>query len=203
MSDRPLPPANIAELEEGLRHLHQMEMQTKLRLEQVEATVAAAVKLLHRAQVIHEKALTAEAEEQRVRIYQERRNEVRVMLGPDEDKYTVETSKVNCSERMHLCKAGCCRLAVALDFKDIEDGLRWEYARPYELKRNKESGYCVYSEAKTHRCNCYEIRPSICRTYDCTNDKRIWDDFEAMKPAAWLENVSVVPLIQIRLPPTK
>ena len=201
MSDLKVPGADVRELEEALLQLHRMEMQTKLRLEDLEAVVAAAVKLLHRAQVVHESAVYAEADAQRMKLAEERIGEERVVLGPDIDKYTAETSKVNCSERMHLCKARCCRLAVALDFKDLDDGLRWEYSRPYELKRDKTTGYCVYSEPKTHRCNCYEQRPSICRTYDCTNDKRVWDDFENMVPATWMDNVAVTPLIQIRLPP--
>lgn len=200
MADSKVPPANVAELEEGLRHLHRMEMQTKLRLDDVEAKLEAAAKLLHRAQIIHERSLEAETAQQRMRLGDERRGEATVILGPEVDKNTVEMSKVNCSERMHLCKARCCRLAVALDFKDIDDGLRWEYSRPYELKRDKASGYCVYSEENTHRCNCYDIRPAICRTYDCSKDKRVWDDYENMVPAKWMDEVAVTPLVQIRFP---
>lgn len=206
MKERPDPPpsptASVAELEEGLRQLHRMEMQNKLHLERVESLVTAAIKVLHRAEVVHEKAVEAEAESQRMRIFEERRNtEVRVQIGPDVDKYTVETSKVDCASLMHLCKARCCRLSVALDFKDLDDGLRWEYSRPYELKRRREDGYCVYSEEKTYRCNAYEVRPSICRTYDCREDKRVWDDFEAKKPAEWREDVGVAAaLVQIRVP---
>ncbi|CAN5715650.1 hypothetical protein BH11MYX2_BH11MYX2_26890 [soil metagenome] len=200
MADPKVPPANVIELEEGLRHLHRMEMQTKLRLDDVEAKLEAAAKLLHRAQIIHERSLEAEISQQRMRLNQERRGDATVVLGPDVDKYEVETSKVNCAERMHLCKARCCRLAVALDFKDVEDGLRWEYSRPYEIKRDKTSGYCVYSEEKTHRCHCYDQRPAICRTYDCSTDARVWDDFEKMIPAKWMDEVAVTPLVQIRLP---
>jgi Fe-S-cluster containining protein len=195
-----LPAVNVAELEEGLRQLHKMEMQTKLRLEQVEAQLAATIKVLERAELLHHRAVDAEADEQRVRLAEERRSELRVVLGPDLDKYKVEVPKIDCAARMHLCKARCCRLSVALDFVDLDDGLRWEYARPYELKRDKTTGYCVYSEEKTHACNAYEVRPAVCRVYDCSQDTRVWEDFEKRIPAPWMEDVSITPLVQIRLP---
>lgn len=194
------PPASVAELEDGLRQLHHMEMQTKLQLEQVEALLRAAIKVLHRAELVHEDVVAAEAEEQRLKIYEERHLDTRVVLGPAQDKHTAEVPKIDCAARMHLCKARCCRLSVALDFQDLDDGLRWEYARPYELKRRREDGYCVYSAAGTHSCTAYDVRPTICRVYDCTHDKRIWDDFEQRIPAKWMDDVSMVPLVQIRLP---
>ncbi len=199
MSERE-PVATVAELEEGLRQVHRMEMQTKLHIERVEALVQAAIKVLHRAELLHEKAVEAEAETQRMKIVEERQGE-RVWIGPDVDKYEVESPDIDCASLMHLCKARCCRLAVALDFKDLEDGLRWEYTRPYELRRRPEDGYCVYSEKDTYRCDAYDKRPSICRTYDCREDKRVWEDFAAKKPAPWKEEVGVAPpLVQIRLP---
>lgn len=201
MKDRPeVPAASVAELEDGLRQLHRMEMQTKLQLERVESLVRAAIKVLHRSELVHEDAIEAEADEQRMLLLQERTLETRVVLGPEGDKYAAEVPNIDCGARMHLCKARCCRLSVALDFKDLDDGLRWEYARPYELKRRREDGYCVYSAPNTYACTAYEVRPSICRVYDCSEDKRIWDDFEKRIPAKWMDDVSMVPLVQIRLP---
>lgn len=195
------PPATVAELEEGLRQLHRMEMQTKLQVDRVEALVTAAIKILHRADIVHEKAVEAEAVEQRTKLFAARSDEARIYLGPEVDKYTVDVPDIDCASLMHLCKARCCRLSVALDFKDLDDGLRWEYSRPYELRRRASDGYCIYSEKDTHRCECYDKRPSICRTYDCREDKRVWDDFATKKPAAWREEVGVAPpLVQIRMP---
>ena len=193
--------ATKAELEEGLRQLHRMEMQTKLSLERVEALVTAAIKVLHRAELIHEKAVLVEADAQLVEVKKLHEGDARVALGPGIDKHQVESPKIDCAALMHLCKARCCRLTVALDFEDLDDGLRWEYARPYELSRRKADGYCVYSEPGTFRCDVYTKRPSICRSYDCREDKRVWDDFEAKIPAAWKDDVGVAPpLVQIRLP---
>jgi len=200
MSDRE-PTATVAELEEGLRQLHRMEMQTKLSLERIEALVTAAIKVLHRAEVLHEKAVLAEADDQLLEVKRLHADDARIALGPDVDKYKVESPAVDCASLMHLCKARCCRLTVALDFQDLDDGLRWEYRRPYELRRRRDDGYCVYSQPGTYRCDVYAKRPSICRTYDCRNDKRVWEDFDAKKPAAWKDDVGVPPpLVQIRVP---
>ncbi len=195
------PVATVAELEEGLRQLHRMEMQTKLSLERVEALVMAAIKVLHRAEVLHEKAVLAEADDQLLEVKRSHDTDVRIVLGPAVDKYKAESPSIDCASLMHLCKARCCRLSVALDFQDLDDGLRWEYRRPYELRRRREDGYCVYSQPGTHRCDAYTKRPSICRTYDCRKDTRVWEDFEAKKPAPWKDDVGVAPpLVQIRLP---
>jgi len=195
------PVATVAELEEGLRQLHRMEMQTKLGLERVEALVMAAIKVLHRAEVLHEKAVIAEADEQLLDVKRSHESDARIVLGPETDKHEVESPAIDCASLMHLCKARCCRLAVALDFQDLDDGLRWEYKRPYELRRRRDDGYCVYSQPGTHRCDVYTKRPAICRSYDCRKDKRVWEDFDAKQPASWKDDVGVVsPLVQIRLP---
>ena len=201
MNDRERDPvATVAELEEGLRQLHHMEMQTKLALENVEARLAATIKVLHRAQVLHTQAVDAEAEAQRAQVATSHERDARIVLGPSGDKHAVTSPNIDCASLMHLCKARCCRLTVALDFQDLDDGLRWEYTRPYELRRRPD-GYCVYSEPKTFRCDVYTKRPSVCRSYDCRNDARVWESFEDKKPAAWRDDVGVAPpLVQIRLP---
>ncbi|HEX9105483.1 MAG TPA: YkgJ family cysteine cluster protein, partial [Polyangia bacterium] len=55
--------------------------------------------------------------------------------------------------------------------------VQWDYARPYRL-RKREDHYCAHSEPETRRCNIYDQRPAVCRTYDCRDDKRIWVDFD-------------------------
>jgi hypothetical protein len=194
------PLATVAELEEGLRQLHRMEMQTKLALEQLEARLAATIKVLHRADVLHVEAVDAETETQRAHVEQAHEHDVRIVLGPGIDKHTVEVPAIDCASLVHLCKARCCRFTVALDPQDLDDGLRWEYMRPYELRRRAD-GYCVYSEARTFRCDVYTKRPSICRSYDCRSDARVWESFADKKPAPWRDDVDVPPpLVQIRVP---
>jgi hypothetical protein len=199
MADDPVP--TVAELEEGLRQLHRMEMQSKAALERVEALVTAAIRVLQRAEVLAEDAVHAEAEHQLRAIKLARADEEGILLGPGVDKYAVEVPPIDCASLLHLCKARCCRYSVALDAQDLDDGLRWEYRRPYEMRRRREDGYCIYSQPGTHSCDVYEKRPAICRSYDCRKDPHVWEDFEAKKPAAWEDDVGVAPpLVQIRMP---
>jgi len=103
-----------------------------------------------------------------------------VMLqDPEEDKYTFKDEvKIDCENRVHLCRATCCRLRFALSKQDVYEGLiKWELGRPYLIAQDKD-GYCTHIERGTCRCTVREHRPVPCRRYDCRNDKRIWLDFE-------------------------
>jgi Fe-S-cluster containining protein len=55
--------------------------------------------------------------------------------------------------------------------------MRWELSEPY-LNRQGHDRYCSHLDRGTRRCSIYDQRPGICRTYDCRQDKRIWQDFE-------------------------
>lgn len=103
-----------------------------------------------------------------------------VMLqDPEEDKYAFKDEvKIDCENRVHLCRATCCRLRFALSKQDVYEGLiKWELGRPYLIAQDKD-GYCTHIERGTCRCTVREHRPVPCRGYDCRNDKRIWLDFE-------------------------
>lgn len=193
-------PVTAADLEEGLRQLHRMELQTRQSLERIEALVIAAIRVLHRAEIVHEKVVQAEAEEQRAQVARAHASDEQLQLGPDVDKYAVEEPAIDCAALLHLCKARCCRYSVALAEADLDDGLRWEYRRPYEMRRRRDDGYCVYAQPGTFQCEVYAKRPAICRSYDCRTDRRVWEDFAAKKPAAWHDDVGVAPLVQIRVP---
>lgn len=94
------------------------------------------------------------------------------------DKYTVAPPEIDCDRRLPICKAACCRLRFPLSAQDVEEGVvRWTIEKPY-MNRQDERGYCVHCDATTHNCQVYQQRPSVCRSYDCRNDKRIWIDFE-------------------------
>jgi Fe-S-cluster containining protein len=87
----------------------------------------------------------------------------------------------NCEERLHICKAVCCRLQFALSVEEIESGqMKWELGKPY-YNRHHEHGYCHQMNLEKKCCSIYENRPSVCRKYSCANDKRIWKDFENME----------------------
>ena len=99
---------------------------------------------------------------------------------PEQDKYTFQEKEVriDCENRIHLCKAACCRLSFPLSMQDIDEGvIKWDLRSPYLIAQDAD-GYCQHMEKNTCRCTVYENRPIPCRAYDCRNDQRIWLDFE-------------------------
>jgi hypothetical protein len=107
-----------------------------------------------------------------------------VMLqDPEYDKYTFHGGvKIDCENRIHLCKATCCRLPFALSKQDLREGIvRWNLGQPYLIDQGKD-GSCVHLERGSCQCSIYAHRPVPCRGYDCRNDGRIWLDFEKKLP---------------------
>ncbi len=101
------------------------------------------------------------------------------MQEDEQDKYTfTATAEIDCENRVHLCKAACCRMNFALSQQDVEEGIvKWDLGRPYLIAQNSD-GYCRHLCRETKRCTVREHRPLPCRGYDCRNDKRVWIDFE-------------------------
>jgi Fe-S-cluster containining protein len=97
------------------------------------------------------------------------------------DKYSLqeEEAKVDCENRIHICRAACCALAFPLSVQDINEGVRWSLGKPF-LNARGADGYCVHWQQQTSKCSIYEHRPAVCRQYDCRNDRRIWADFDKM-----------------------
>ncbi|HXF38236.1 MAG TPA: YkgJ family cysteine cluster protein [Blastocatellia bacterium] len=106
------------------------------------------------------------------------------------DKYHFDESpRIDCENRIHLCKAACCRLRFPLSRQDIEEGVvRWNLAHPYLIARRAD-GYCNHVDEATSQCTVYEQRPLPCRSYDCRNDERIWEDFESRTVSPSLQNL--------------
>jgi Fe-S-cluster containining protein len=89
---------------------------------------------------------------------------------------------VNCEERLHICKAVCCKLDFALSAEEIESGkIKWDLGRPYFIRQQPKTCYCTHIEPGTLKCNVYNHRPSVCKKYSCAKDQRIWKDFEKME----------------------
>ena len=91
----------------------------------------------------------------------------------------VEEPDIDCEARLTICKAACCRLHFALSVEEVERGgpLRWELGHPY-FNRHNADGYCHQWD---DGCGIYDERPSVCRSYTCAGDARIWKDFDAME----------------------
>lgn len=121
-----------------------------------------------------------------------------VMLqDPAPDKYAFDGApEIDCTERVHLCKAACCRLPFALSKQDLEEGVvRWNLGEPYLIDQG-DDGYCSHLDRDALKCTAYKHRPVPCRGFDCRQDKRIWVDFDNGTPSPivnrddWLQCVS-------------
>ena len=98
---------------------------------------------------------------------------------PNEEAPTLPM--VNCDERLHICKAVCCQMKFALTAEEIEAGtIKWDLGLPYQIRQGKDS-YCTHIDKDKKCCTIYDDRPKVCHKFNCTNDKRIWNDFEKME----------------------
>lgn len=96
-----------------------------------------------------------------------------------EDKYAVTPTEVPCAELIPICGARCCKLTFALSTADLDEGvIRWDYGQPYLIRQRASDRYCVHNDPASRGCSVHAVRPRICRTYDCRDDKRIWEDFD-------------------------
>ena len=96
---------------------------------------------------------------------------------------------LNCAERVHLCKAVCCKLNFTLTPGEVRSGkVKWDRRFPY-LIAHGEDGYCAHLD-HGKGCNIFEDRPALCRRFDCRTDGRVWKDFEGMVPnAEWIDGI--------------
>jgi Fe-S-cluster containining protein len=101
---------------------------------------------------------------------------------PEYDKYTFEHEAcVDCQDRLHICKAVCCKFPFALSRQDVEEGvINWEFKRPYLIAHDAD-GYCVHLDRETFSCSVRENRPVPCRGFDCRNNEKwkVWVDYDA------------------------
>jgi Fe-S-cluster containining protein len=111
-----------------------------------------------------------------------------VAIRIEEQKEMLKYSPVNCKERIHICKAICCKLSFPLTVQEIESGvLKWSLGKPY-YNRRCTNGYCYHIQTN-NVCSVYQQRPSVCRKYTCANDKRIWKDFDKKElNNEWIES---------------
>jgi hypothetical protein len=165
----------------GLVYTHNRANANTAEAHQVRATIQAVVELLIDRGVLDREGLETrqqEAAERLRRQYVERGMAVAIQeFGVS--KYAFKGgAEIDCDSRIHLCKAACCRLPLALSKEDVQEGIvRWDLGQPYVNAQDKD-GYCVHMNRQTCRCSIYTHRPIPCRGYDCRQDKRIWVNFE-------------------------
>jgi Fe-S-cluster containining protein len=149
------------------------------RLRALEGTIETLIEVLAGREVLTEahKRLFAKIADRK-----SRRERPMVKLRVyDGDKYEVSGPEVDCAALMPICRARCCTLEVRLTRQDVEEGeLSWNVEQPYVL-RKAEDNHCMYL-GDNGACTTYHNRPIVCRTYDCRDDSRIWQDFEKKIP---------------------
>jgi Fe-S-cluster containining protein len=165
----------------GLVYAHNRANANTAEVHQACATMHAVVELLIEGGVLDHEALEArrqEAARQLRRQYLAQGMAV-AMQEFGTSKYEFQNgAEVDCQNRVHLCKAACCRIPLALSREDVQEGLvRWDLGQPYIIARDGD-GYCVHLDRETYGCTVYAQRPIPCRGYDCREDERIWLDFE-------------------------
>jgi len=169
------------EVAAGFRYAHFRADANTGKLLEVASFLYAAIDMLSQKGLLDIAELDErkkEAAAQLVEKFSERGMGV-VYQKPEQDKYSFESvAKIDCENRIHLCRAACCKLPFALSKQDVEEGVvRWDFSRPYLIAHGPD-GYCQHLDKENKCCSVYAHRPIPCRGYDCRKDQRIWLDFE-------------------------
>ena len=176
---------DTAELQRGFHEAHRRIGASASSSVNAAANAYALAELLVKKGLIGLDELEASRRAIESRLQERMQDTMTVKLAADApDKYEMaeQTVEIDCENRVHLCKAACCRLRFALSEQDVVEGVvNWNIAQPY-LNRQRPDGYCAHSDPATLRCGVYANRPSVCRAYDCRKDSRIWIDFEKRIP---------------------
>jgi hypothetical protein len=172
------------ELSDGLLYIHSRLSENTQSTLEAAAFLYALIELLNERGLVSIEQLDERKAEVAKRLAKKNSSAgIGVLLQePEYDKYNFENeAKIDCENRVHLCKAACCRLPFALSKQDIREGIvNWDLGQPYMIAQEKD-GYCVHLDRGCQRCTIREHRPVPCRGYDCRKDKRIWLDFEQKK----------------------
>lgn len=184
------------DLHQGIKLAHDLALAALARAERAEARLARLVEALAARGVVAEEEVPELSPELSSELagspLQEYQPPIFVSASAAPDKHTVASPDIDCQALLHLCHGRCCRYKVQLSYQDVEDGLRWVYQRPYELRREAD-GYCTYFDRQSPGCGTYATRPAPCRTFDCRQNPNVWIDYEQRIPVPMEP-----PLFQIR-----
>ncbi len=181
------------EISDGLQYTHDRANANTAKLLEVTAFTYAAIELLAAKGII-----SIEELDERKKIVAGRLMEKFADQGmgvarqePElGDKYAFQGAvEIDCENRVHLCKAACCRMRFALSKQDVDEGIvRWDFGHPYLIARGFD-GYCIHMDRDQRNCSIHSQHPAPCRAYDCRNDKRIWADFDNKVVSSELEQL--------------
>lgn len=159
------------------------------RINEIESILYGFIDLMVNKGLLKEEELENAAREIRKEIFEKGESaHAGIGIRVDEPANELTTIPVNCDERIHICKAICCKLDFALSAEEIEGGkIKWDLGKPYFIRHEKH-GYCSHLDTNKKCCSVYADRPSVCKKYTCLNDTRIWKDFEKMElNTEWIE----------------
>ena len=169
------------ELAGGLRYTHARANANTGKLLEVASFAYAAIELLAEKELLQIEELDERKKSVAGRLVAKFTDHGMgvVYQKPEYDKYTFDGEvRIDCENRLHLCRAACCRLRFALSKQDVEEGVvKWDFAQPYVIARGSD-GYCQHLDRGQLGCSIHAHRPVPCRAYDCRNDRRIWADYE-------------------------
>lgn len=171
------------QVERGQKFAHTALGESFLRLGEIEVFLHGLIDSLIEKGVVDEKEVLTAAHNVRSELLQ--RGELRgartVVRSDDSPEGSKPPVKVDCSARMHICHAVCCKLSFALNISEVESGkAKWDLGKPYFIRQDSH-GSCVHLDSLSGGCRIYNDRPGVCRGYSCANDPRIWKDFEKME----------------------
>jgi Fe-S-cluster containining protein len=179
------------DIHRGLLHVHDRLSSNAVETRHALSLVSALVDLLGRSGLIDPAGLQRSKMATAQRIT-DRSDEKPLQVVHEEleeaDKYSSGGGvMIDCADRIHLCRASCCRLNFALSKQDVQEGIvRWNLEAPYAIAKHP-NGYCANLDPGPMGCSVWENRPRTCRQYDCRKDARIWVDFENRIPQPALE----------------
>jgi prolipoprotein diacylglyceryltransferase/Fe-S-cluster containining protein len=170
-----------SEMLRGFRYAHQRANSNTSELIQIAAVANATRELLEEQGLLSASEVGRRMHDLRDKFageYADRGMGVTIDRS-QQDKYAIEGQvQIDCENRLHLCKASCCKLRFSLAPQDLEEGVvRWDTGNPYAIAQGRD-GYCVHLDRQLLGCGIYGERPGACRSYDCRKDTRIWIDFE-------------------------
>jgi hypothetical protein len=169
------------EIAGGLLYCHDRANSNTSRALEVTAFAFALIDLLIEKGLLTEEELNERKRQVGARLVEKFNHDGMTVAIQDSkvDKYKfADGPKIDCENRIHLCKAACCRMRFPLSPQDLEEGIvKWDLPRPYLIARGSD-GYCSHLQRGSCGCTIYANRPLPCRAYDCRQDQRIWSDFE-------------------------
>jgi hypothetical protein len=176
------------DFEVAIRHVADVSMRSAHRAARIEALLRSVVRAMVESRVLDleafERNLAAPTPTPTPTPAPRSPGRPAISLGQPVDKYAVRTPPdLDCAALLPICGARCCMLTFPLAPQDLDEGqVAWSYGQPYEIARAADHR-CVHQDRATGGCTVYGHRPAVCRTYDCRQDPRVWEDFERRIPA--------------------